>query len=108
MLLNVGLNFWLIPRYGALGTAMACLITQSVFALLCIAGTIKNNGFQLTLKRLLQLLLWSAAAEVVFGLWQLQGSGLLMLTAAGASWFIAVLLTGMFWPELKKFAKRGT
>ena len=107
MLLNVGLNFWLIPRYGALGTAMACLITQSVFALLCIAGTIKNNGFHFTLKRLLQLLLWSAAAEVVFGLWHLQGSGLLMLTAAGASWFIAVLLTGMFWPELKKFAKRG-
>lgn len=106
MLLNVGLNFWLIPRYAATGTAMSCLITQSVFALICIAGTIRYNGFQINLKRVLQLVLWSAAAEIVFGLWHLQGSGLLMLTAAGATWFIAVLMTGMFWPELKKFVKR--
>lgn len=106
MLLNVGLNFWLIPRYAATGTAMACLITQAVFALICIAGTIRFNGFQMNLKRAVQLIVWSAAAEVVFGLWHLQGDGLLMLTAAGASWFIAVLMTGMFWPELKKFVKR--
>ena len=33
MVLNIGLNFWLIPRYQALGAAWAGLITQAVTAL---------------------------------------------------------------------------
>jgi O-antigen/teichoic acid export membrane protein len=33
LLLNIGLNFWLIPSYAALGAAMATLVTQAGVAL---------------------------------------------------------------------------
>ena len=36
-LLNIGLNFWLIPVYGAMGAAWATLVTEGVLAVFLLA-----------------------------------------------------------------------
>lgn len=108
MLVNIGLNYVLIPELGAAGTALSCLITQTVFALLCIWGTVYRGGFELTWVRFFKLVVWVSATEFIFGLWHRQGSDWLMMAAAGGTWLLAAALSGMFWPELKKFIQRGS
>ena len=105
MLLNVLLNLYLIPVQNAAGAAMACLLTQSVFAVLCISGTVRLGGFRPVFGRLLLLLLWAGAAAFAFALWKNEGSGLPMMAAAGGTWLMLSLLTGLFWPEMKKLLR---
>jgi len=45
MSINIILNYILIPKYGALGSAQVCLITQSVFAGFCIIGAYLSKAF---------------------------------------------------------------
>jgi len=47
---NIVLNFWLIPKMGIQGAALATLITQSVFAIGCIAFSYKAFSFQISSK----------------------------------------------------------
>jgi len=48
VLANVGLNLWLIPLHGALGAAVASLITQSgiTLALIVLCGTVLGIRLQ--------------------------------------------------------------
>jgi O-antigen/teichoic acid export membrane protein len=49
--LNMGINFWLIPMFGAMGAALSALITQWFFAVACAmrvwrSGTIQTQGIK--------------------------------------------------------------
>jgi O-antigen/teichoic acid export membrane protein len=49
--LNMGINFWLIPMFGAMGAALSALITQWFFAVACAirvwrSGTIQTQGLK--------------------------------------------------------------
>ncbi len=46
MILNMAANFFLIPRFGALGAAMSAVITQWFFAAACAARVWKSNTVQ--------------------------------------------------------------
>ncbi|MFT5725834.1 MAG: O-antigen/teichoic acid export membrane protein [Bacteroidia bacterium] len=45
---NVILNFWLIPKMGIKGAALATLITQSIFAIGCLAYSYKSFEFKVS------------------------------------------------------------
>ena len=105
VLVNAGLNFWLIPLQGPAGAAMAGLITQSLFALICIYWVIQRNGFYLKQFRLFYLLICANAAWTIFNvvarnLQDLNG----FLLACGLWAFTGMLL---FVPEWKKWLARG-
>ncbi len=58
ILINFGLNLWLIPEYGAAGAAIATLITQVYCSLLQIKQVVKyfgHSAFQQVLLRMLVL-----------------------------------------------------
>jgi O-antigen/teichoic acid export membrane protein len=61
MLINIGLNLILIPRYQALGAAVSSLITQSFTALAQVIIAFFIFGFNFRVKRLLLMLLFIAA-----------------------------------------------
>ena len=42
LLLNVLLNFWLIPEYGASGAAFSTVITEALIPLSCLPMILKN------------------------------------------------------------------
>lgn len=58
VLLNVILNFILIPKYAALGAAIASLITQSITAVIQVGLSMKIFNFQFNYKRILQTILF--------------------------------------------------
>lgn len=58
MVLNVTLNFFLIPRYGALGATMATLVTQVVAAVLHILAANKEFSFVYEVKELVRILVF--------------------------------------------------
>ena len=48
LLTNVGLNFWMIPRWGALGAALSTLVAYMVLALVGERGRRRLNGSSLS------------------------------------------------------------
>ena len=69
VLLNIGLNLWLIPRSGALGAAIATCCTQALvwFSQVYLVQKILHIPFKLTL--LLQVLFFSIAVLAINVLW---------------------------------------
>ncbi len=65
MVLNIGLNFWLIPQLGALGSAWASLVTQSVMAILQIMLASLFFRFRFNLIYVLRLFLFSTGVVVI-------------------------------------------
>ncbi|MCB9260961.1 MAG: polysaccharide biosynthesis C-terminal domain-containing protein [Flavobacteriales bacterium] len=63
-LLNIILNYLLIPTKGISGAAIATLITQFIFAIGCLIASYKHFEFQISKKYLLKLV-------VVFGIFTL-------------------------------------
>jgi O-antigen/teichoic acid export membrane protein len=102
MLINVLLNYWLIPENGAIGAAWACLITQGIFATVCMAFTARQNGFSPSAKELLLLLLWLAISFLVFFWFGAYFPNLGGLFAAGAVFILTTAVCGIFWAEMKK------
>jgi O-antigen/teichoic acid export membrane protein len=58
MLLNIGLNLFMIPRYGALGATVATLITQLIAAIAHIIAANRQFGFTYEVKDLVKLLVF--------------------------------------------------
>lgn len=58
MFLNIGLNYWLIPDMAAEGSAVASLITQSIFALIQIFIVIKMFRLTFNIKLIAAALLF--------------------------------------------------
>ena len=76
MLLNVVVNYFLIPEYGALGAAWATLITQAVVALSSLILVIHLLGIKLSLgwiTRLLILFLTGIVLISFFSQWAIEG-----------------------------------
>ncbi len=105
VVVNAGLNFWLIPLQGPSGAAMAGLITQALFVIICIYWVIQRNGFSLRLYRFFYLLISANAVYAIFyvvsrNLADLNG----FLLACGLWAFTGMFL---FVPEWKKWLSRG-
>lgn len=66
VMVNAGFNLWLIPAQGASGAAMAGLITQALFLLVCIWWVIHQKGIELTQRRVLYLVFCANAAWAIF------------------------------------------
>lgn len=103
-LLNVLINFWLIPKLESPGAAIACLITQSIFAFACWWKC--KNTFSLAFKPHPTTLTWATLSVVLFMLVALFSNH------SALGWFIAIsvyplwtLLSGVFRPELTKLWK---
>ena len=107
MAINIILNYILIPKYGALGSAQVCLITQSTFASLCIAGSYINKAF-----------VWRDFPILRFGLFLIAGIGVfssvqqmayplyLDLFAAFLTAMIGFLLLFSSWKNITQLLKK--
>lgn len=58
MLLNIGLNYWLIPDMAAQGSAIASLITQGIFALIQIVIVIRMFRLRFNVKLMAGVLIF--------------------------------------------------
>ena len=65
VLLNVILNFILIPKYAAFGAAIASFVTQSITAVIQVGLSVKIFKFKLNYKRILQTILFVVALFVL-------------------------------------------
>ncbi len=59
MVLNITLNLFLIPRYGALGATIATLVTQTLAAVLHILAANRQFGFEYEGKEIFKILLFT-------------------------------------------------
>lgn len=105
VVINAGLNFWLIPLQGPSGAAMAGLITQGLFVIICIYWVLKRNGFSLKQSRLFYLLICANAVWAIFNVVSKNLPDLNGFLLACGLW----AFTGMFLfvPEWKKWLGRG-
>ncbi len=105
VLVNAGFNVWLIPAQGAGGAAMAGLITQTLFVLVCIFWVIQRKGFSLPQFRFLYVLICCVAAHSIFSVVSSKLADLNGFLLACGLW----AFTGMFLflPEWKKWLSRG-
>ncbi len=102
MLFNIGINFILIPRFGAEGAAWSCLSTQMVFALGCIVFAYKLGAIQINNRRILQLIMWVSLTSAAFAICQIWMPGLPGLFAALLAYAAITFFSGIFWEEFKK------
>lgn len=99
MAMNIGLNFLLIPKYKALGTAYSSLITQSVTALVQVYLAYRVFHFQVNKPFLIRLFLFLLAVAVSGALIQASAIkpllGILLLAFVSP---VAAVATGMLSP----------
>jgi O-antigen/teichoic acid export membrane protein len=105
VLVNAGLNLWLIPLRGAAGASMAGLITQGLFVLVCIYWVIQRKGFALNAYRVIYLILAGNAAYGVFSVVYRNISDLNGFLIACGLWTITGVF--LFVPEWRKWLNRG-
>ncbi len=105
VLVNAGINAWLIPAQGAAGAALAGLITQALFVVVCIYWVVQCKGFELKQFRFIYLLLCTVAAHSIFSVISKNLADLKGFLLACGLW----AFTGMFLfvPEWKKWLDRG-
>lgn len=109
MLVNVVFNYWLVPKLGAAGAALICLLTQTVFVMMCFrlaltseyfgwrrAFTIKTmvvfSGFILFVSKFLQ----RRSVDLSFQTTDWSGDLWLVLS------FVVLMGVTLFWEEIKK------
>lgn len=96
MLLNIGLNYWLIPEMAAKGSAIASLITQSIFALIQIFIVLRMFRLGINFKLIAYILLFLAGL-ICFGHFSRSFFENVWLNIASLSLFglLWAILTGM-------------
>jgi O-antigen/teichoic acid export membrane protein len=94
--LNVGTNFFLIPRYGALGASIATLLTETIMGvvLFTAAAGIEEKSLKI-LKLVGKPLLASMMAGGVVLL--LRNFHVVLLSMAGAITYLGILSLIKFW-----------
>ncbi|HXH17785.1 MAG TPA: polysaccharide biosynthesis C-terminal domain-containing protein [Chitinophagales bacterium] len=91
--LNIALNFIFIPRYEAMGAAMATLITQSFVALAHIYATMRIIPFEVNVKQALWFLFFCAGIFLIFlGTKQISESWILNLIVGSLLSAVCALL----------------
>jgi O-antigen/teichoic acid export membrane protein len=111
MAVNASFNFWLVPKLGAAGAALVCLLTQSVFVALCFRLALKSDYFgwrrAFTVKT---LVVFSGFILFVSKFLQKRSVDITVLnesTELGSDFLMVlsfVMLMGitLFWEEIKK------
>ncbi len=83
VILNIGLNLWLIPRQGALGAAIATCFTQAIVWVGQVILVDRLLGLSFHRKLLLQIVSFSASVILIVGLIKIQ---------LPFNWFVKFLL----------------
>ncbi len=65
MLVNIGLNVWLLPTLGILGAALSCFLSQSFFSGMCFVQIMRNGYFSWTWKHVRMVTMVMLLAGVV-------------------------------------------
>lgn len=91
VVINMALNLFLIPRYGALGSGMAVVITQLCLFLLAFIPIVRGikRGLHVIVTLYRPVLCTGVMAVV---LWLIQGSSLLLLIPVGIAVYLGVLI----------------
>jgi O-antigen/teichoic acid export membrane protein len=82
MVINVSLNFYLIPHYGALGATIATLITQIFAALAHIYATHRKFGFSYEVRDIIKFCIFTVSCCLA----------LYLIKMSGYSWIINFLI----------------
>jgi O-antigen/teichoic acid export membrane protein len=107
MICSLVLNYILIPKQGALGSAEACLVTQSLFAILCIFGSYKAGAFYAYEFPILRLSLFILAALGFFSSSLTLGHGIWFgLFSAALTALVGFLLLFPSWRTIGDLLKK--
>ncbi len=68
MVINIALNLWLIPLHAHYGAAIACIVTQSIFAFCCIIACRILNAFTWDSLKLYKIVLFVFLSFLIFNL----------------------------------------
>lgn len=82
MVINVSLNLYLIPHYGALGATIATLITQIFAALAHIYATHRKFGFSYEVRDIIKFCIFTVSCCLA----------LYLIKMSGYSWIINFLI----------------
>lgn len=113
MMVNAGFNYWWVPNLGAAGAALVCLLTQTLFVLMCFrlalnseffgwrrAFTIKTlvvfSGFIMFVSKFLQ------KRSIDFSVQSIDWSGDLWMVVC----FILLMGITLFWEEINKVRRQ--
>lgn len=103
VLINIVLNLILIPKYYALGAAIASLITQSFTAIIQIVLAKRIFGFNINIKRITILILFIASVFVIAKLslqvnlfWLYKFAGIIVLSLIMAFVFRLINLKALY------------
>lgn len=103
VILNILLNLFLIPQFGARGAGISGLVTQSAFALACIWAAQRQQAFEIRAVRLVLLILWLGCTAAAFAVVRQYITGITGLLAACAAFLAVTIASGIFFPEIKKY-----
>lgn len=95
LLLNLGLNFWLIPQSGPVGAATAALLTQSFMGFAQLLLSWRHYRWQLRAGFVGRLLLWMVVCLVLTLSWPLVPSLSSVLLQGMSGLVVLLLLFGM-------------
>ena len=95
IIINVSLNFYLIPIYGATGSAFATFATQSSIALIQFAYCAKNFEFQFSFKLISRYALFLILTVAVFYFFSKINTSILVLLSEILCCTVILFLTKM-------------
>lgn len=110
LMVNVVLNFFLIPRYTYLGASLTALISSVVLVFLGLPWVYKITKFKISflLKKLILVLISALGMGVIIFLLQDSIHLVLLIALGGFSYLALILLTTAVSPsDLKALLKRG-
>lgn len=82
---NLGLNLWAIPRWGAVGAAMVAVVTQAIyFITMFIPVIVRHDNLKITWSLLRTL---GASAAMAIMVWMLRPAGIFIQIPAGAIFY---------------------
>jgi O-antigen/teichoic acid export membrane protein len=103
LVVNAAGNYVLVPKYGALGAAWVCFITQSIYAAFCLWKSFNNKAFEFRIQRLIQvsivLLLMLISGFILRDLLQ----GFYAIIAVAICLPISLWISGIFKAEIQSF-----
>ena len=96
LVLNVGTNFFLIPRYGAFGASVATLLTETIMGVVLFTAAAGKEGISLKILKFgnKPLLASMTAGGVVL---LLRDFHVVLLSIAGAVTYLGILSLTKFW-----------
>lgn len=107
IIVNIIINYTLIPVYGAWGAAVATLITQSTVALIQFVACTRILKLRFSLPLFLRFITFIGAAGTLCYFVRIE-SGVTLLLAAGGSICLLFLLRLIDWGEIRQIIRAET